>query len=334
MKKILLPLLFTLNSHSVCVHETTISGAQLLSQITHYQNSKAYYQLEDESFNELQSISLIEPQRNYLIQQLQAPITKDYNDRYIKYYKYERMVEFIKSQREQLEQLNYQTQVIGKSIEGRDLFAITPREIDPKKKLILMFARHHGDEGTANWIVEGFLSKALKDNHFNENFQLILYPMVNPDGANAKRRYNRNNRDLNRSWGKTPEKSYDEVKVIHKHLDSYLQDNKKPVIALDMHGSFTEDFIYRVSKSFNGQDFFETQQSFIDSLGKRDPWQAGQFYISNGHRKMSRILLVRDYGINSLTHESIRDIPLSESRTLKDLFLQGEAVLDSLKELY
>ncbi len=334
MKKFLLMLLFTFNSNAVCVHEYTIQGEKLLSQLHTMNEMTSYYQKKDGTFEVIQSLKKINPSHKYVIQENHPTIKKDYDERYIQYYSYQRMINFMSEVTSRLNSLDYKLEVIGKSIEGRNLYSISPKRIDPKKKVILMFARHHGDEGTANWIVEGFLKKALTTKAFNQKFQIVLYPMVNPDGAESKRRYNKKGRDLNRSWGVSPSKSYDEIRTIQEHLNRTLLSKRKPIIALDMHGSFTEDFIYRVSKSFAGEDFYNTQQDFISSLAERDQWQAGQFNVSNGHKKMSRILLVRDYGINSLTHESIRDIPLNRGRTLNDLTEQGKAIVDTLIELY
>ncbi len=322
------------NINAVCVHEYEIKGYNLLSSIHTLNEDTSYYQKQNGSFELIRNLQEINPTSDYIIQENQSHIKKDYNDRYIKYYQYQRVNEFISELRPVITNLNYRTEIIGKSIEGRNLYSIYPKELDPNREVILMFARHHGDEGTANWIVEGFVNKALKSKEFNQKFQLVLYPMLNPDGAEAKRRYNKNGRDLNRSWGTEPSRSNDEISIIQAHLNKVLLSKRKPIIALDMHGSFTEDFIYRVSKKFAGVDFYNLQQEFIASLGKRDPWQGGQFYNSNGDKKMSRILLVRDYKINALTHESIRDIPLSSSRSLDDLKDQGRFIVDTLIELY
>ncbi|WP_372651577.1 M14 family zinc carboxypeptidase [Halobacteriovorax sp.] len=334
MKKILLSLLIVFNSNAVCVHEYDIQGHTLLSQLHTLNEKTTFYQKENGTFEEVSYLKNIHPHKSYRIQETQPHIKKDYDDRYIKYYQYQRVIEFLSEIGPSLEQLDYKTEVIGKSLENRNLYSIFPKTLDRSKQVILMFARHHGDEGTANWIVEGFLKKALASKKFNDKFQIVLYPMINPDGAQAKRRYNKKGRDLNRSWGSTPSKSYDEIKTIQNHLNKVLLSKTKPIIALDMHGSFTEDFIYRVSKSFAGKDFFNLQQEFISSLSERDQWQAGQYNVSNGHKKMSRILLVRDFNINSLTHESIRDIPLTRNRTLQHLEDQGRAIVDTLIALY
>ena len=159
--------------------------------------------------------------------------------------------------------------------------------------------------------------------------------MINPDGAEKRTRYNKNNRDLNRSWSFELSRTYDEVKIIHKDLKSYLNQTNNIIIALDMHGSFTEDFIYRVKQNYVSTDFFQHQQNFIDELSSFDQWQKGQYQLSNGHKKMARIVLISSYKLNTLTHETPRDIQLNNSsnRTKMSLLNQGSAILSSIVQL-
>ncbi|WP_164848353.1 M14 family zinc carboxypeptidase [Halobacteriovorax sp. HLS] len=334
MKKILLCLFITQSLYAVCVHETKISGVNLLSTFQTMDLDNTYYQQSDGSYQQLKDIKVISPSTIYHLQKNQPQIKKDYDDRYVQYYRYERIQTYIEEKKEILEQLGYVVEIVGKSIQGRSLYSIYPKEIEEKKKTILMFGRHHGDEGTANWIIEGFLNNFLSDSSANNSFQLILYPMVNPDGAENRVRYNKRGRDLNRVWDVSSSRSKDEVGQIHTHLNRIFLNDHKPIIALDMHGSFTEDFIYRVKKSFKGEEFFNTQQSFIDTLGRFDRFQDGNFQLSNGHHKMARIMLVREFGINALTHETQRDISLSANRSIQDLKQQGLDVLESIKALY
>lgn len=333
MKKILLLLsLLSLNINAVCVHEEKISGLKLLSNLSTYsqQNSQIYDQ-ETQSYINIDRFHEINPTKTYEMQITHTSHYSDYDNRYIKYYHYDRILEFLDQSKPAFNNHNYKVEIVGKSIEGRNLYGVFPKDFDPNKKTILMFGRHHGDEGTANWIIEGFVNKFFNSNEALESFQLILYPMINPDGAENKVRYNKKSRDLNRVWATNPADSLDEVKSIHTHLESIYPLSKNSVyISLDMHGSFTEDFIYRVDKSFIDQSFFNLQQSFIDELGKYDQWQNANFQISNGHPKMGRIKLVRDHHINALTHETPRDIKLGRGRAMNDLKQQGEALIIAL----
>jgi hypothetical protein len=334
MKKIIIAFFITKMSFAVCVHERTISGVNLLSTFNTLDIENTYYENEQGSYLPLSEMHTIRPDKNYTIQVNQPKIEKDYDDRYVKYYRYNRIQEYISQKKNDLEDLGYKVEIVGKSIQGRNLYAIYPKETDSKKQTVLMFGRHHGDEGTANWIIEGFLNNYIADSDFNKKFQLILYPMVNPDGAENRVRYNKRGKDLNRVWDVVASRSKDEIGIIHKHLNELYLNNNKPIIALDMHGSFTEDFIFRVKKSFKGEDFYNIQQRFIDTLGSFDNYQDGNFQLSNGHKKMARIMLVREYSVNALTHETQRDIRLTANRGIEDLKQQGRDVLESIKQLY
>lgn len=246
------------------------------------------------------------------------------------------MVSYIDQTRAAFLNLGYEVKTIGSSLQGRNLFAITPVKLDPNKKLIIMTGRHHGDEGSANWIIEGFVNQLLNSADFNERFQIALYPMINPDGAEAQTRYNGNRRDLNRVWSKVDSQNLDEVSFIQKDIKRFFEAKNKAVIALDMHGAVSEDFIYRVDKNFIGIDFYNIQKSFVDELGAHDTWQNRVSHISNGHPKMARIVMVKDYGLNAMTHESIKDIKKRNrsGRSKASLFVQGEAIFKSVMNLY
>lgn len=313
-------------TYSECVHSRTVSGDELL-------NLKNVYVEIGEKYVHRRDIQKINKSQTYLIQE-EHKVQESNDGSFLPYYSYERLLSFLKVVKPKLEAKGYQLIKIGKSLKGRDLFSIGPKNIESSKKLVLMYGRHHGDEGTANWIIEGFVEKILSTDWLNE-YQLVLYPMVNPDGAEAKTRYNSNGRDLNRVWNVEPSRSHDEVQIIQRHLKSIvLGKGIKPVVALDMHGSFTEDFIYRVKKSFRNTDYFNLQGTFIETLSQRDQFQAGNFQLSNGDSKMARIYLVREFGINALTHETPREIRSNSGRNLEDLKSQGVAIAHSIEELY
>ncbi len=334
--KLLITFFLSFSLHAVCVHEKTILGAQLPELQKQYD---VYAETEKGSFKKLIKAISIQIYNVQLLPKSEKSFEKSgpfdrYNRKYVEYYTYPRIVKFLDAKRENLDTIGYEIQTVGKSLKGRDLFYVGPKSLDPSKKTIVMFGRHHGDEGTANWIIEGFLNQYISDKSFNEEFQLVLYPMVNPDGAMERSRYNANGRDLNRSWD--TELGKDEIVSIHGHLASMLRKLSKVVIALDMHGSFEEDFIYRVKRSYKGEDFYNLQQKFIDELGIYDPWQNGNYILSNGHPKMARLVLLNHYNLHALTHETIRNIRLKnkEGRTKQSLIEQGEAVVSAISNLY
>ena len=337
MRVILLVLTLSFFVNAECVDERRVFGLSLKSlsdtfdiyietgnQFTKYTNQ--------EIINTVQYNVQLQPKSHNHNEKNNGDFSR-YNRKNIEYYTYPRMVKYIENKRAQLNSINYKVEVVGRSLAGRDLFYIGPKNLDPNKKTIVMFGRHHGDEQTANWIIEGFLDRYLETN-MNDNFQLVLYPMINPDGAMKQTRYNLNRRDLNRAW--TSASGKDEIVSIHAHLKPQLNQLKDIAIALDMHGSWEQDFFYRVERSHSGSTFYEMQSRFIDELALYDPWQAGQIIHSNGHPGMARIVLINHYKLNALTHETIKNIPLrnSRSRTKETLMEQGEAIVTSIRAIY
>ncbi len=335
----LLLLIFNpLTAWTNCVVEFKSTGLELSNNearsdlLIDVYNDGRFFPL-DEVRNDIKSLVV------YNIQKLNHNNEKndDYDDRYIKYYRYARLLEFLQEKNEIFTANDYQLQTIGSSLDGRELKVVFPITLDPNKKLIVMFGRHHGDEGTANWIIEGFVNEFFSRPETLKEYQLVLYPMVNPDGAENQVRYNNNRRDLNRVWGQDSRQSKDEVQYIHQHLNQVvLTSGLVPVVTLDMHGSFDEDFIYRVGKRTFGLEYYETQQTFIDELGTFDPWQAANFILSEGNPGMARIRLASLHGWNTMTHETPRDIPLKnpKNRSLQSLLDQGVAALDTIETLY
>lgn len=337
MKGLILGTLLVTSVFADCVEEKIMAGLSLEALKANHQVRV----LQGDKYLPLNEVR-INPVLNYTVQLLPKQEISHgknngdfarYNKKYIEYYTYPRMEKYISLKQQELSAIEYEIKRIGKSIEGRDLFYIGPEKIDPNMKTIVMFGRHHGDEGTANWIIEGYLNEYLATAQ-NEKFQLILYPMINPDGAMAQTRYNKNNYDLNRTWTKTS--GVDETKIIHEHLRTKIAGIKNIVIALDMHGSIREDFFYRVDENFAGRGFYDMQSEFIDQLAMYDPWQAGNTILSNGHPKMARIVLIRDYKLHALTHETIRNIPKRNrrGRSKDSLIEQGEAIVKAINDLY
>lgn len=325
-----------------CVQEKEILGAHLLNFRTSSEQT-AYVELEHARYFPLSEVlDKVQPFMKYNVQLVDHihhhfhDLTEnikgftEYNHNYLTYYTYPRLLDYLSEISGPLADAGYKLERIGQSIQGRNLYYIGPQNISYHKKTIIMLVRQHGDEGTANWIKEGFLNEFLQSKSVRNNFQLILYPMINPDGAQLKSRFNANGYDLNRSWD--AEGGIDEIDIIHRHLRPMISRLSNVPVVLDMHGSIREDFFFRVDRSFHGDEFFDRQQSFIDELARFDQWQAGRYILSNGHPNMARIVFIREYDYNALTHETIRNIPRNNrhGRTKQSLFEQGEALIQTI----
>lgn len=124
-------------------------------------------------------------------------------------------------------------EVIGQSVNGRNIVAMKFSAgnfgMDNNKLKVLIFAQQHGNEQSGK---EGALMLAhwllMKENTWLLNhLDLALIPQVNPDGAEANKRRNGNNMDLNRNHLILTEP---ETQALHHFFDQHLFE-----VTLDVH---------------------------------------------------------------------------------------------------
>lgn len=321
--KYLLLFFIPLMGFSECVDEVLLKGDKILD-LTHKEN---IYVEVNNRYVSLKKIKYLDSRKKYTVHIHDLNTKKiDYNDKFLNYYGLPRFRFFLKKIAPAIEKANYILKRIGSSVKGRDIFVIKPKKLDPSKKIVLMLLRHHGSEGTANWVFEGFIGPYLEN---GGNSQIIIYPMINPDGVAKRTRYNANGFDLNRTW----ENKVDEVKLVADHLKTLIPYNKIDFL-LDMHSHKSKDTIYRVDENYISSNYFFDQSNFIETLGSYDFWQNGNFIISNGKKGMSRIFFADNHGTNSLTHETLRDIPRGGkgARTILSLKQQGKGLFWALMD--
>ncbi len=104
----------------------------------------------------------------------------------------------------------------------------------PGKQNVLLTARHHCCEATANYVWEGFVEEALSDSvfgiAFRKKYNLYAIPFVDLDGVEAgDQGKNRAPYDHNRDYG-VEKHQYSEIEAIEK-----LHRDLKFAIALDFH---------------------------------------------------------------------------------------------------
>ncbi len=119
---------------------------------------------------------------------------------------------------------NINCNIIGKSEEDRDIYKL---KFGYGKRRILIWSQMHGNESTGTKAVFDFLNfiKLYSDSEIVEsittNCQLIIVPLLNPDGAEVYTRVNSNDIDLNRDAVALEAK---ESKLLRKILDVFNPD--------------------------------------------------------------------------------------------------------------
>lgn len=117
-----------------------------------------------------------------------------------------------------------QSEVLTKSIEGRELFAVYFSKgkfgSDKSKLKVLIFAQQHGNEQSGKEAALLLIKELLNpENQFLfDKIDFVLVPQMNPDGAEKNQRRNGNGMDLNRNHLILTEP---ETLALHKLFDKY-----------------------------------------------------------------------------------------------------------------
>lgn len=220
---------FKLHNKNRCEHKLHIVNASEAAYVDGWENYSAVASYD--------RIEWFRVPTSYDGTQLTITFTPEFDSVYFAYfcpYSYERHQDLIHSA-----QLNHNCQldVLGQTLDGRDLSLLQIGEPSKDKKNIWVTARQHPGETMAEWFVEGFLDRLFDENDGVSRFILnkaVFYvlPNMNPDGSvRGHLRTNAVGTNLNREW-QTPtlEKSPEVYLVREKMLATGVD------LFLDVHG--------------------------------------------------------------------------------------------------
>lgn len=93
--------------------------------------------------------------------------------------------------------------------------------------------RQHPGETVGSFVLEGFINNLLKDTKLLKTYEVILIPMVNPDGViYGNFRTNLAGFDLNRQWIEPNRWLHPEIYYISK----FLSNLENVAFVIDFHG--------------------------------------------------------------------------------------------------
>lgn len=127
--------------------------------------------------------------------------------------------------------------IIGTTLDGRDIDRLTVGGTSHKKKTIWVTARQHPGETMAEWAAEGFLERLLDEadpvsRAVLSRAVIHIVPNLNPDGSfRGHLRTNAKGINLNREWDKASLENSPEVFSVLSQMDKTGVD-----LFLDMHG--------------------------------------------------------------------------------------------------
>lgn len=133
-----------------------------------------------------------------------------------------------------------QIEIIGRTVEGRELEMIRAGRTDVPGRVFLR-ARAHAWEPGGNWVVQGMLRAFLEDTaeaaRFREQLCLYVMPLANKDGvARGHTRFNSLGMDLNRNWDRPADpRLAPENAALERWLAAVIKQGRAPRLALDLH---------------------------------------------------------------------------------------------------
>ena len=158
-----------------------------------------------------------------------------------------------------VDQGTYEKIEIGKSTQGRPIYALVNKKANNHEWLVLI-GRQHPPELTGAMAMFSFATSINNSpqnnsdelNAFYNRFNVLIVPNVNPDGvASGNWRHNTQGADLNRDWGKFEQI---ETSVVNAYMESLLQatatHKPKLVFALDFH-STQQDIFYTMPNDYS-----------------------------------------------------------------------------------
>ena len=216
---------FKLHNNERCAHTLHITNAGQAAYVEGWHGYHAVASYDREHWFRVPS--------TFDGQRLTIEFTPEYDSTYFAYfapYSYERHQNLI--QNAQLSD-QCQVQVLGQTLDGRDITVLKVGEASEEKPVIWLTARQHPGETMAEWFMEGFIERLLDvDDGVARSLlnraTFYLVPNMNPDGSvRGHLRTNAVGVNLNREWQtpsveRSPEVFYVREKMLETGVDMHL----------------------------------------------------------------------------------------------------------------
>lgn len=144
---------------------------------------------------------------------------------------------------------DFQEEIVGKTLEGRDLrlWTIHHGAATGAQSIWLMFRQHSWEAGSS-WVGEGAVRALLENTpeaaQLRSNFIWKIFPLCDPDGvARGGVRFNKNGFDLNRNWDITDPVRMPEITVQRDAVRRWLDQGKTVDLYLSLHNTETAEYL-------------------------------------------------------------------------------------------
>jgi len=172
------------------------------------------------------------------------------------------------------------------------------------KDIVVVLSRQHPPEVTGNLAMMAFLEEIISDtklsNQFLDQYRLLVYPMLNPDGVDLGHwRHNAGGIDLNRDWAyyRQPE-----VKQVCEDIIAKVNETQAEVkLGLDFHSTWSDIYyIYEDTVQSSIQGF---SREWIGNIFERVPEDQGRISPFAVTSPVSKNWFYSQFGAEGITYE-------------------------------
>jgi hypothetical protein len=210
-------------------------------------------------------------------------------------------------------------QVIGKSVEGRDLLLWSICRTESRKTVWLMFRQHAWESGSS-WAGDGAVRALLTDASLRDQICWKILPFADPDGvASGGVRFNRHGYDLNRNWDVTDPKIMPEIEAQRAAIRTWLQGGKSIDFFLSLHNTETGEYLEGppgpladdLFRTLREQTTFHPSRPFVPVVANRDRGRANVIQSLGAELKVPAFLMEQRIAFN----EKLKHRPNIADRT-------------------
>ncbi len=192
---------------------------------------------------------------------------------------------------------------------SRDSYPIQMLEVktdESAKPYVMLVGRQHPPEVTGALALTPFSETVLGNSplaqRFRENFNVLIVPMINPDGVTAGYwRHNKGGIDLNRDWGPFTQP---ETQAIKSALKPFEDGDERIALFLDFH-STQRNLLYTQAddEPTSPPMFARDWTAAVDARLDDDVYTFTREARHNSGRPTSKNYMFENFGIAAITYE-------------------------------
>ncbi|GHB64517.1 M14 family metallopeptidase [Persicitalea jodogahamensis] len=199
----------------------------------------------------------------------------------------------------------------GKSTLGRPLYTASLFEKNKgQNEIIVLMSRQHPPETTGQLAFLHFVERLLEEDplteKFKQKYQVLLFPMQNPDGVDLGHwRHNAGGIDLNRDWDRY---NQPETRQMAKYLVEFANKNQARVImGLDFHSTYED--VYYTNNSDTASAYPDFTNVWLNEIKRAIPDYEPNISPSNVGQPVSKGWFFVRFNAVGITYEIGDDTP-------------------------